>query len=494
MARRVSLYIEDTEIKLLVTQKNQVEKWASLMLDPGLVNEGVILDENRVAESIKELLKLQEVQHTNVTVGITGLNSVFRIMSIPRVPVKLLPEAVANEASRILPMPLSHVYYSYQMLPSTKDELNLFLVAYPRNSTDKLLSVLHKAGLKPNLIDLAPLALARCVNANQAIIVNAWLTYVDIIILHNRIPTVIRSLSLPVEGTTLRERLPVIMEEVNRTITFYQSTYPDQPLDKTTDLYLSGDIARENESLQYISKLGYPVMVVKPALNYKAIFNPTQYMVNVGLALKGKPAEAAGKLYSMIDFNALPEAYRTPPFNWGRVLMPVGAVVAISGLAYGVLMLNSLRTDTSSLNRQYNDLQAQLTNIRADNKKTQDSINTQKTAAATLSGQAEALQNQITGLQQDKTFFDDTLTTFKTDLDNTDKDMREIVSDLPSGINITGIQYIAGDITVNGVAASQSLVLTYARSLRSGGRFASVTVSSVEALSDGTFSFNFVLH
>ena len=86
MARKVSLYIEDTEIKLLVTNGNQVEKWASLMLDAGLVSEGVILDENRVAESIKQIFKLQQVSETSVEVGISGLNSVFRIISIPRGP------------------------------------------------------------------------------------------------------------------------------------------------------------------------------------------------------------------------------------------------------------------------------------------------------------------------------------------------------------------------------------------------------------------------
>lgn len=145
MARKVSLYIEDTEIKLLVTNRNQVEKWASLTLDAGLVREGVILDENRVAESIKQLFKLQKVTHTNVAVGISGLNSVFRVISIPEVPQKLLPEAVSNEANRILPMPLSQVYYSYQPIPSADGEMRLFLVAHPRNSTDALLSVIKKA-------------------------------------------------------------------------------------------------------------------------------------------------------------------------------------------------------------------------------------------------------------------------------------------------------------------------------------------------------------
>ena len=493
MARKVSLYIEDTEIKLLVTKGNQVEKWASLMLDDGLVSEGVILDEQRVAESIKQLFKLQGVTDTKVAVGISGLNSVFRIISIPMVPKNLLAEAVSNEASRILPMPLSQVYYSYQPLSAAKGELRLFLIAYPRNSTDVLLNVIHKAGLRPYIMDLAPLALARCVNANRAILVNAWLTFVDIIVLSERIPLVIRSLSLPVEGTSLQERLSAISEELNRTITFYNSTYPDKPIDKSTEIFISGDIARENDSQQFLGKLGYPIVVVKPALNYKSVFNPTQYMVNVGLALKGQLPGGAANLYSMVDFNALPAAYQTPAFSWTRVLMPVGAVVAIGVLAYGALAVRSLRNDTSTLNNQYNALQYQITQLTAGNKQVQTSITAEKAQSNTLSSQAGDVQAQITLAQNNTAFFNDTLSGLGRDLAIADSDVHEIVKDAPSGVNLTDIEFRADGINVTGVASSQSMVMTYASSLRSSGRFALVTVSSVETLSDGTFGFIFIL-
>jgi len=52
MGRKVSLYIEDTEIKLLITNNNKVEKWASLLLEPKLVRDGVIIDEEQVANGI----------------------------------------------------------------------------------------------------------------------------------------------------------------------------------------------------------------------------------------------------------------------------------------------------------------------------------------------------------------------------------------------------------------------------------------------------------
>ncbi len=493
MAKRISLYIEDTEIKLLVTSGSQVAKWASFKLDPGLVSGGAILDENRVAESLKEFFKLQGVNDTKVAVGISGLNSVFRVISIPEVPRNLLQEAIGNEASRILPMPLSQVYYSYQLLPSPKGEMRLFLVAYPREATDTLLNVIHKAGLKAETMDLAPLALARCVNEARAIIVNSWLTFVDIIVLSDRIPVVIRSLSLPVDSTSFHERLPAITEELNRTITFYNSTFTDKPLDKNNKIYVSGDIAGDEESLQYLGKLGYPVSTPIPPLTFPEVFNPTQFMVNAGLAVKGRLPSGAGNAYSLIDFNALPEAYKPPGFNIGRVLIPVGVVVVLGAIAFGEAALLSLKNETKTLVTQYNSIQSQTVKLRADIKSTQDSITGKDAESTTLSAQAVTVQGKIDVIQNNAALFTDQLTALATALVKCDRNVQEVMNDAPKDLNITDVGYSADGITIKGAASSQVLVLTYARSLRAGGRFETVDVTSLEVQPEGTIGFSIVL-
>jgi len=45
MAKKVTtLYIGDTEVTLLVMKGMQVQKWAALPLEPGLVSQGLITD------------------------------------------------------------------------------------------------------------------------------------------------------------------------------------------------------------------------------------------------------------------------------------------------------------------------------------------------------------------------------------------------------------------------------------------------------------------
>ena len=58
MAKRVTtLFIRDTSINLLVMKGEQVDKWASLPLEPGLVSQGLVVDEEQVAEKVKQIFK-----------------------------------------------------------------------------------------------------------------------------------------------------------------------------------------------------------------------------------------------------------------------------------------------------------------------------------------------------------------------------------------------------------------------------------------------------
>ncbi|GAG98875.1 unnamed protein product, partial [marine sediment metagenome] len=62
MAGKVTtLFIDDTEIRLLVAKGKRVQKWARLPLEPGLVRDGVIRDEAQVVDRLKELFKLEKV-------------------------------------------------------------------------------------------------------------------------------------------------------------------------------------------------------------------------------------------------------------------------------------------------------------------------------------------------------------------------------------------------------------------------------------------------
>ena len=87
MAKKVvTLYIDDTSLRLLVARGDRVKKWATLPLESGLVRDGVVVDEAKVAAKIKELFKSQKVSPKNVVTGMSGLNSLSQLITLPHLP------------------------------------------------------------------------------------------------------------------------------------------------------------------------------------------------------------------------------------------------------------------------------------------------------------------------------------------------------------------------------------------------------------------------
>lgn len=480
MAKKITLYIEDTDIKLLVTKGKQVEKWASLLLEPSLVRDGAIVDEDQVAESIKTLMKLGGVKTKKVSVGISGLNSIFRIITLPELSQNLLPEAILNEARRVIPVPLDQVYLSHQRIESSAGEIRLFLVAYPRNTTDVLIKTLNKAGLKPNIMDLAPLALARCANEPRAVVVNSWLSYLDVIIMVDKIPQVIRSLSLPTEAVAIEEKMPFIAEELARTVAFYNSSNPANRLETTVPVFICGDLAETPDNWQsLVGQSDYPVSALTPPVEYPETFSPCKFMVNLGLALKNQVPRGESDFYSIIDLNALPEGYKPVAFNVARILTPIAIIVGIAAIAYGGLLIKEVNDDTIKINNQIAEAQAENDIMRLQISSVANDITELKEKIAPLPEQAAQIESRIESLKIVESNFISVLNGLSQGLIETDADLKEAVALKPITIVLDNITYQDDSMIVKGNAPHEQNVLGFARALRSSEQFNDVIVSEI---------------
>jgi type IV pilus assembly protein PilM len=354
MAKKVTtLFIRDDAVNLLVMEGRRVKKWASLSLEPGLVSQGVVVDEAQVADRLKELFKLAGVTASRVITGLSGLDSLYRMISLPELPEAVVAEAVKQEARRVIPVPLDEVYLSYQILPSAEGETRIFLATFPRNAADTLISTLRRAGIEPYIMDLAPLALCRTLDEPWAIIVNARLDHLDIMVIEDRLPQLIRRLSLSGEATSLSERLPIIAEEIDRTVTFYNSSHKAKPLDSTVPMFVCGDLEEAPESWQSLAgKLECPVSILPSPVEFPGGFNPNEFMVNIGLALKELFPAKGETNFSLVNFNALPEEYIPKAVRLSTFLVPIGIIIGAGLLVYMGFMVRTSMAHTSVLRSQ----------------------------------------------------------------------------------------------------------------------------------------------
>ncbi len=482
MARdAVCIYIDDSAIRMLSLSGRRPRQWAQEPLEEGLVRDGFILDEAQVATRIRSLWASKDPGSRRVIAGISGINCMYRFLTLPELPKEILPEAVAREASRAFGVPLDRLYTSWQDLPGKPGETQVYVAAAAKTTVDALIRTLRQAGLNPYLMDIAPLALARATAESNALIADLQPSSLDVVVKMDGVPEVIRS--VPVSRTSnWTERLTVVRQELQRAVTFYTSGHPDRPISDEIPILLSGELGDHPESWKDL--LGraerrveiMPMPVESPEGFAVHLFAPV-----VGLALK----ETAGKTasaYLRVNFNALPQALRPKPTPLGQLLylpFAVAAIIAIVAAGYMIMSTRALtvalREESVAKSDQAVRLGAEISGRRQALEKERDSLTAQVQASE---AQAEVLDLHLRSQQTVK--------------DEVNGDLGE-VHKTPAGVDLATIDHTGSVVIVTGWGSTGKAVFDYARQLRSSGRFSEVVVIGTW-VDDVQTGFSFTLY
>ncbi len=360
--QQVNLYIDDSSISVLATRGRQPEKWGVVSLDRGLVKEGVVQDQQTVAAKIKELWRSSHILRRKVTVGISGLNCLYQMLLLPELPENLRGEAISREAAHSLGIPLEGVYLSWQVLAVEHGQMKVYLTVMPKDKVDSVVATLKLAGLRPMVMDVKPLCLARMSNEPRAVIVDTCQDSMDIVVLGEGIPEVVRSLQVAPEMTP-SERIAVLRSELERSVSFYNAAHMDKPVDLTVPILVSGDLAgQESEKASLAGPRERPVRDMESPLTELEGFDPSKYATCIGLALKDLLLTEPGAVaYSVVNFNALPEIYQTRKKPLSEVLWVPTVLVGVVIIGMGIWGIMYLKGENASLEARQQNINAAIT-------------------------------------------------------------------------------------------------------------------------------------
>jgi len=489
MAKKITtLFVRDNSINVLVVDGERVEKWASGPLEPDLVNQGLIVDEEKVSAAIRDVFKQNQIRGGKVIAGISGANTLYRIITLPEMPDALLGEAIRREARRVLPVSLDDVNLSYQEVPSvSKGEKRLFLATFPKNTIDAMIKTVKKAGLDPYLMDLAPLALSRVPDEPRCIIINVRGNQADIIVVEERMPQLVRVLSLPSEAVSLQEKLPAVTEELARTVIFYNSSHGEKPLNQEVPLFACGELADDEATWPgLIGRLNFPVSRLPVPLEHPDEFPANDFVINMGLALK-EFDHREGENFSTINLNILPEVYHPKRIPVAAVLLPVFAVIGIGIVAYMGSFVYRGRADTARLKTQVTQSAAPI----ATQTQQIASLKAEVTRVTPLSAPIDA---QVAAINARVNAFRSAMSDLQANRAKVNYDLKKrVVELLPADkqdLTLTSVGHDGAMMAVTGTASSELYIFEYTRALRSSG--IGVLVSSIQA-ADAGYSFSLVV-
>jgi len=468
MARdAIAIYIDDSAIRLLSVSGKRAKQWAIEPLEAGLVRDGFIVDEPAVAARVRTLWAKEQPGSQRVIAGISGINCLYRFLTLPELPKSLLPEAVKREASRALGVPLEQLYISWQTLPAQPGETLVYIAAATRTTVDSIIRTLKKANLNTYMMDIAPLALTRATAEPSALIVDLQPAGLDVVVKMGGMPEVIRSVSVSRASSTA-ERVGVVRQELQRAVTFYNSSHTDAPVADDTPILVAGELGEQPDLWKgLMGRAERRIEALQPPLESPEGFVPSVYAPLVGLVLK----QTAGKAiegYSRVNFNALPEAYIPKPRPVSELLFfPALLVGVLAVAAVGYMVFNSnglteaLRARSAANDQMVITLSADVTAKRR-----------------ALEAERATLQAEATANEARADVLDGRLRGYASANQDINGDIGE-VHRTPGGVNLSSINHSGSVVDVAGWGATEEAVFSYARQLRTSGRWSLVTITSM---------------
>lgn len=283
----VTLVFETEELRFLAAEGDRVTKWGRVPLPTGLVSEGLITSAVEMGEILDDLFEEQGMERERVITSISALRSVPRMITMPRLQASVLREAISREAKKEMPVPLDDLYLSWKSVPGAGEQQQVYLLGVPREFIDAQVRSLEAAGIRPSVMDLKPLALVRAVGEPEAIVVNLEPHALDIVLVMDYLPAIMRAFSFAGEAMHQQAKRDRLLDELTQTIRFYNEGHGNAPIRSTTPVYVTGKLLADSEAANYVTGvLDRPVELPEAPMDCPQEVPVPKYMTNFGLALK----------------------------------------------------------------------------------------------------------------------------------------------------------------------------------------------------------------
>ena len=482
----VTLDISNNSLKLVSTNGKQVQKWGTASLIPGLVRDGQILKPQDAGVAIDALFKSLQMPKDRVSVTITGLSFTYRFLRLPRVKSSLMTETILRAAKKEMPLPVEEVYLTWQIIGGNREEIELFLLGVPRNLVDAVVQTIKIAGLKLAAIDLKSLALARVANNPNALVISFNADCCDIVLVAGGKPAILHTVIPRSEGATIEDNVRRLVDELGRTVEFYNITHTANPIQMNIPLLISGELVNDAATVKLIQdNTEHPVEMLKSSVSSPPEFSLASYAGNIGIALKGIRQAATSGFYDInvdaLDGKRRIEIHRTP---LKARLFPAALICAVVILILLSLVKNKAHAEKVRLQGEVDVLARELNLARTR----ADEATTMETTISNLIAETEALQQarqQVLG----KTVND-------ADIFNL------LIGSMPLQTDFSTIGISSEQITIDGQSSTRENIIRYAEALKSdysqafkkAPQLSDVGITKIDEISsDGTTTFTFTI-
>lgn len=151
---------------------NQIVGYGACEFDPKCLKNGVIIDLELMAKSIKGLFEhnlIGKITTRRVAMSLPSSKTYSRVISLPRLTKNELEEAIKLEAEQYIPVPLEDLYIDFSQINNNGEDNEYFLVAIPKIIVDSYMQLAEILGLEVAVLETSMNASSRLVSQAEEI-------------------------------------------------------------------------------------------------------------------------------------------------------------------------------------------------------------------------------------------------------------------------------------------------------------------------------------
>jgi type IV pilus assembly protein PilM len=219
--------ISYTYIKIMSIdpEKWRVTSYGSINTDPIKLRQSLTGSSTYLADLLNDMLQKNIVgtlPSDQVVVSIPTNVTYSRSVTLPTAAVRKLDDAIALEASQYIPVALSELNLSYEILSETEENIDILMSAAPKRIIDTVTEACNSVGLTVLAVQPSINAVARLITLTEqghlpTVIVDIGAADTDLAILNERIRA---NASIQIGGNTLTyaiaDKLKVSLESAHQ--------------------------------------------------------------------------------------------------------------------------------------------------------------------------------------------------------------------------------------------------------------------------------------
>jgi len=167
--------ISDLSVKVVKLEKKNGKYlfsfWGSFKIEKGLIENGIIKDEEKLAKNIEEGIKkinAEKIKTKYLVCCLPEEKNFLQTIEMPDLPKEELGKALLFEIEDYIPLPAGKIYFDFIKLPFEKEKkCNVLISAYEREIVESYSRTLKKAKLEPVVFEPEILSLGRLVPTSK---------------------------------------------------------------------------------------------------------------------------------------------------------------------------------------------------------------------------------------------------------------------------------------------------------------------------------------